>query len=356
MDSVKSILSWERPSAPSLQDFRLDMSLEAAQHNWSTFESFERNLEKVSASDPNSIMAYGSKFKPLLASHPLWPHLKRILENGSDPPRDRLDEASRQLALEAALRRGNHKSAKSDESSLAALLIDDVTRGYSLQVCNTPGLSLQPMEVTIQNTIDEQNEIISKKGLTHDSSFEVLDGIPSHNKRIKMEELVACRFGWALLRILHLVVSLRERNPTTPIYTQKIDWSKAYVANTARQAQRWNAQLSAATYCWFHFVSLLAALRTRPNSATAVTAYAISQTSSFTAQPGTLMRFILRSRVRSPRPLSPWIRRVLSLLPSRSPSMYQSSRSAKRTTSSTTSSSLFWAIPETSSAAMPPPL
>jgi hypothetical protein len=219
MESVKSILSWERPSAPSLQDFRFDVSLAAAQHNWSTFESFERNLEEVIASDPNSIMAYGSEFKPpeilapLLASHPLWPHLKRILENGSDPPRDRLDEASRQLALEAALRRGNHKSAKNDESSLAALLIDDVTRGYSLplplaQVRNIPGLSLQPMGVTIQSTINEQNEIVSKKRLTYDSSFEVLAGIPSHNKRIKMEKLVACRFGWAVLRILHLVVSL----------------------------------------------------------------------------------------------------------------------------------------------------
>jgi hypothetical protein len=27
---------------------------------------------------------------------------------------------------------------------------------------------------------------------------------------------------------MHLVVSLRQRNPTTPIYTQKVDWSKVY--------------------------------------------------------------------------------------------------------------------------------
>jgi hypothetical protein len=115
--------------------------------------------------------------------------------------------------------------AQKDEKALAALLTDDVTRGYSpplpLDQVRNIGLSLQPMGVTIQTTINEQNGIVSK----HDSTFEVLTGIPCHNKRMKMEELVACRFGWTLLRILHLVVSLRERNPTTPIYTQKIVWS-----------------------------------------------------------------------------------------------------------------------------------
>jgi hypothetical protein len=84
MDSVKSTLLWKRSTAPSMQDFQFDILLAAAQHNWSTFESFERSLEKVIASDPNSILAYGSEFKPpeilapLLASHPLWPHFKRI--------------------------------------------------------------------------------------------------------------------------------------------------------------------------------------------------------------------------------------------------------------------------------------
>jgi hypothetical protein len=118
MECVKSILLWQIPTALSLQDFQFKMSLAAAQHNWSSFSSFDRSLEKVIASDPNSIMAYGSEFKPpqvlapLLASYPLWPHFQRILEHGSDPPRERLDETSRQLALEAALQRGNHKSAK----------------------------------------------------------------------------------------------------------------------------------------------------------------------------------------------------------------------------------------------------
>jgi hypothetical protein len=64
MGVVKSILLWDRPFAPSLQDFQFVMSHDTAQHKWSTFESFERSLEQVIASDPNSIMAYGSEFKP----------------------------------------------------------------------------------------------------------------------------------------------------------------------------------------------------------------------------------------------------------------------------------------------------
>jgi hypothetical protein len=101
------------------------------------------------------------------------------------------------------------------------------------------------MGVTIQNTINEHNVIISKKRLTHDSTFEVLKGIPSHNNRIKTDDLVSCRFGWALLRIIHLVVSLRQRNPTTPIYTQKVDWSKAY----RRDHYSASAALECATQC-----------------------------------------------------------------------------------------------------------
>jgi hypothetical protein len=311
-------------------------------------------------------MAYGSEVKPseiiapLLASYALWPHFKRILENGSDPPRARLDEASRQLALEAALLQGNHKSAKKDEGGLAALLIDDVTRGYSLplpldQVLNIPGLSLQPMRVTIQNTINAQNEIVSKKRLTHDSTFEVLDGIPSYNKRIKMEDLVACHFGWALLRIMYLVVSLVNET-RRPLFTHKRSIGpRPTVANTTWQARRWNAQPSAATYCSFHSVLHLAVLQTRPNSATAARPYAILQTSSSIAKTGTPARSILRSRVRSLPLSSLWIRRSLSPNPSRLLSTSPPSRSAKRISSSTTSLSLFQAIPATSVAAMPQP-
>jgi hypothetical protein len=139
---------------------------------------------------------------------------------------------------------------KNNEEGLATLLIYDVTRGYCLplpshQVRNISGLSLQPMCVTIQNTINEHNVIVSKKRLTHDSIFEVLKGIPSHKNRIKTDDLVACRFGWSLLRIIHLVVSLRQRNPTTPIYTKKVDWFKAY----RRDHYSASAALECATQC-----------------------------------------------------------------------------------------------------------
>jgi hypothetical protein len=61
----------------------------------------------------------------------MWLRFKKILEYGLDPPRERWDEDSRQLALGAALLRGHHKSAKKDGKGLAALLVDDVTSGYT---------------------------------------------------------------------------------------------------------------------------------------------------------------------------------------------------------------------------------
>jgi hypothetical protein len=64
MGLFKSILIWDHPIAPSLQDFQFDMSLDAAQHNYSSFESFERSVEKVISSDLDSIIAYGTEFKP----------------------------------------------------------------------------------------------------------------------------------------------------------------------------------------------------------------------------------------------------------------------------------------------------
>jgi hypothetical protein len=51
--------------------------------------------------------------------------------------------------------------------------------------------------------------------------------------------------GWALLRIMHLVLSLHQRKTTTPIYTHKFNWSKAYY----RQHYSVSAVLECATQC-----------------------------------------------------------------------------------------------------------
>jgi hypothetical protein len=238
LEKVKAVLRWNPPTPPTLQDFKFELTTEAAEHNWRTFESHGNSLEQVIASDPHSVMAYGSEFKPariltpLLESHPLWPQMKKNLENGSDPPREILNEEDRQRALTAALLRGNHRSAKKDKNGLMTLLLDDVTRGYNLplpinKAMEIPGLLLNPMGIEHQNTINALGEIVDKKRLTHDTSFG-FEGIPAHNKRLHLDQLVGCKFGWCLKRIAHLVVSLRIQNPQTPILSQKVDWSKAY--------------------------------------------------------------------------------------------------------------------------------
>jgi hypothetical protein len=109
-------------------------------------------------------------------------------------------------------------------------------------------------------TVNEHKLIVSKKRLTLDSTFEFLKGILSHSKQIQMEALVSCRLDWALLRIMHLVVSIRQRNPTTPIYTQKVDWSKAY------RREHYSAS-TRQTYCLSLSVSPLATFQMCPDSA-----------------------------------------------------------------------------------------
>jgi hypothetical protein len=64
------------------------------------------------------------------------------------------------------------------------------------------------MEVTNQNIFDANNMIVLKKRITHDSTFEFSKGTSSQNKRIEIDVLVACRFGWAIFRTVHRVGSL----------------------------------------------------------------------------------------------------------------------------------------------------
>ena len=95
----------ETPERSHSARFPLRHVTQSRSTNWSTKESVERSNGKVIASDPNSIKAYGSELEaveilaPLLDSHSLWSHFKRILEYGSDPPpedRERLDDDSKQ--------------------------------------------------------------------------------------------------------------------------------------------------------------------------------------------------------------------------------------------------------------------
>jgi hypothetical protein len=212
-----------RSSRPTAPDFQFDISLEAAQHNWWTFESLERILKKVVASDPNSMMACGSEFTQHPRSNLGFAHymvsVASLPEEGttSSPPRTH------------GLRRKTNTALQ-------------------------PSSRTTPQEGTVQRQLTPPH----RSGSQHS---EVLEGVPLRHKRIQMEELAACRHDWALLRITLLVISLCQRNLTILIYTQKKSTGlEPTVVNTNRQARRWNAQLSVASYSLFQTRALPIAL------------------------------------------------------------------------------------------------
>jgi hypothetical protein len=91
-----------RPTAPSLQDFHCDMSLETTQHNCLREKPRERHCLQSEIGDGLQItIETFIILAPPLDSH-RYAYGLMILEYNSDPHRERLDGDSRYLAPKAA--------------------------------------------------------------------------------------------------------------------------------------------------------------------------------------------------------------------------------------------------------------
>jgi hypothetical protein len=186
----------------------------------------------------SSVTIPGSEFRPLhlldgfMEDHPLWPRVRRMLNNGFDLPLVELNELDRVQDVYDALAYGNHKSASKHSAPLLQILDDEVTRGWQLVipahiVPKIPGSIVSPMGVVEQNTIDEQGRITNKWRVTHDQSFKFSSGT-SVNSRVKQTELLHCLYGWALKHFLHAIVYYRSKFPNTPLVMAKYDLKAAY--------------------------------------------------------------------------------------------------------------------------------
>ena len=92
-----------------------------------------------------------------------------------------------------------------------------------------PGLSVAPVGLAFQDTIDESGNIIPKQRLTHDQTFELVAGhTASFNHRLRLDELTPLTYGHALLRYVHHIVNLRRQHPNRRILQTKVDWKAAY--------------------------------------------------------------------------------------------------------------------------------
>ena len=215
------------------------MNRQAAEANWTVLSSYNGDIQKALESQHRSQLGYGSEFRssstlePLFHSHCLWPKMQTILKSGAIFPLDPIDESSRKLDLDEALKMGNHKGAIKQPQILENLMADDVHRGFSLpipleRVSEIPDAIMAPQNVARQNTIDETGQIIEKDRLTHDQSWVYTSGTPSMNDRVREIELTPVQFGRTSLRTIHYIVALRRRHPGIRIYMNKFDFRSAY--------------------------------------------------------------------------------------------------------------------------------
>ena len=85
-----------------------------------------------------------------------------------------------------------------------------------------PGILLAPMNIMTQNTIDEHGRIIDKDRLTHDQIYKWGSGT-SVNSTVYKDELLPCRFGACLKRLMNWAVAARRMYPGRRIFSSKID-------------------------------------------------------------------------------------------------------------------------------------
>jgi hypothetical protein len=211
---------------------------EAKNLNASILRRYDWDITKAIQAQPNSIVYFGSEFRNLseleqiLSSHPLWSDLKEILEIGATVPLRPISREERVMDMDFHLSRVNHKSAIKNQEALTKIIEDDIIKGYALPlpldiIKDIPNASLAPLGCIEQDTINERGEHTQKYRITHDQSFPGPSS-QSVNGRVIKESLPNCMYSFALLRLLHYIISLRERHPNTKIFISKFDLDSAY--------------------------------------------------------------------------------------------------------------------------------
>ena len=84
------------------------------------------------------------------------------------------------------------------------------------------------MNIAEQNTINERGEIIPSKRLAHNQSMIYKSSNTSVNGRVVKKKLPPMMYGHALLRLIHYIVTCRERFPNKRILLSKFDLKSAY--------------------------------------------------------------------------------------------------------------------------------
>jgi hypothetical protein len=212
--------------------------MEARHQNSKILQYFNYNLEEAILAQRSSQVMFGSEFKhpdllcELLQDHPNWEKFKGILLHGAVFPLAPIPEDERSSDLEFHLSRGNHKSAIKHDNILDELISSDIRHGFALPLLIyvlpfIKNASIAPLGCHEQETINEAGEHIPKCRMTHDQTFPGPSG-KSVNLRVVKDQLPPCMFSHVLSRVLHYIVDLCHRHPSTRIYLCKFDVDAAY--------------------------------------------------------------------------------------------------------------------------------
>ena len=237
MNKIKEIINMPA-KAPRKPAFEFEMSSNSAERNFSFLEEHGLDLSKALKAQEGSPLDYGSEFKAteklerVFCHHPNWARMKKILNEGSDWPMEKLSDEETASDLKEALAFGNHKGAIKNQQLLRKLVEKDIVHGYGLvlpleKITEIPGVLVAPMNIMNQNTIDENGKIVGKDRLTHDQSYKWGSGT-SVNSRVEKEQLLPCKFGACLKRLINWAVAARFKFPNERILASKIDYKSAY--------------------------------------------------------------------------------------------------------------------------------
>ena len=237
---IKQILALEE-STPNPHKFSFSNNRNSAKINTKIIKKYKYNFIRACKKQKRSIISPGTEFRKishlteLFSHHEDWHELKSIIQNGCDYKLSpSINEKTRINDLKSMIDRGNHKSTMKPgcKEILQKTFTKEVEKGWLVPITiestiKIKDLSVIPLGIAHQFSVNESGERIPKQRVTHDATFATPSG-DSVNNRTLDELLLPCIYGQSLRRILHSLLEMSQSHPKTKIYMSKYDLDAAY--------------------------------------------------------------------------------------------------------------------------------
>jgi hypothetical protein len=178
---IEKAIKWKPISPFDKSDFKFEVTMEAARHNYRVLEQHDFDLQQIISStrERNTPLRPGSEFwplyylEPIFRGHPLWWRARKMIAEGFSMPLAKLPDVNRVADVFKAINYGNHKSTLKNPEIVLEMLGDEVARGWQLvlpcdRIASIPETIVSPLGLVNQNTINETGQTVTKWRLTHD--------------------------------------------------------------------------------------------------------------------------------------------------------------------------------------------